>query len=196
MYFSLTFSCDSDERQENESNRRRHEGKEENSDEQGKFWFIFYTRLRWTWKMVCFGDPGRLIIFDYGYACFMSWSRPSGWSFFSLFFILFLKFFWLVCFCFVFFLPFSALFSGRSIKTGKADTLQAQWQKLSYLPQMTKKMRLSHCVFLGVCVSTCKCSTGRLFCLGVLHLNPVLFFGYAGENKHRLPFCPIHLNNN
>lgn len=148
--------------------------------------------------MVCFGALGRLTMFVYGYACFMSWSRPSEWCFFSLFFILFLLFFSCCCLfvCLVFLFTFFCFIWWQVDKTGAADTLQAQWQNLSYLPQMKNKMPLSHCDFLGVCVSAWKCSTGRLFCLGVLHLNPVLFSGYVGENNHRLPFFPIHLNNN
>lgn len=48
--------------------------------------FIYYTRgaLRGTTgggagKWVCFGDIGR---HTSGYACFITWSRPVGWSFF------------------------------------------------------------------------------------------------------------------
>ena len=52
---------------------------------------------------------------------------------------------------------------NRSAQRGVAeDTIQTQWQNLSYLPQMKHKMPLSHCVALD-CVS----NTERLFCLGV-----------------------------
>lgn len=101
-------------KQDNESNRRRDEGKEESScgHNRAKF-LIFYTRLRWTargltWESVCFGDLGRLTMFGIGYACFITWSRPFGCSFSFCFFI----FFFSLSF-------FSALFCDRSIKTGK-----------------------------------------------------------------------------
>lgn len=77
-------------KQDNESNRRRDEGKEESSCGHNRakktFFFIFYTRLRWTargltWESVCFGDLGRLTMFGIGYACFITWSRPFGCSF-------------------------------------------------------------------------------------------------------------------
>lgn len=67
---------------------------------------------------------------------------------FSIFYFILRIFYVVVCF-----FTFFCFIWWQVDKTGAADTLQAQWQNLSYLPQMKNKMPLSHCDFLGVCVS-------------------------------------------
>lgn len=49
--------------------------------------FIYHTRgvLRGAtrggaWTRVCSGDTGTLSMFGIGDACFVTWSRPVGWS--------------------------------------------------------------------------------------------------------------------
>lgn len=123
MCFSLTFSCDSDETQDNESNRQRHEGKEESSDEHSSANLGSFSTLDWggqqevlhaMWFVLGpLGDSPCVSM-----VLLVLWAGadlPSGVSFLCFLFYSY-NFFSCCCLFVCLFLPFSALFGGRSIK--------------------------------------------------------------------------------
>lgn len=112
------------------------------------FFLVFYTRLRWTasrvtWKLVGFGDLGRLTVFGITLVLWPGADFLSSFSFSDF----------LVLLSVPPPLPICSLFCTRSTKTGKADAVAKSFFCFVFWivhPKFSKetptnKMPLSHC---------------------------------------------------